>query len=326
MTAPTVSVIMANHNGAQFLGSAIRSLLEQTLQSWELIFVDDGSTDDSAAIAKQAANGDPRISIVGQSANRGPASARNRALELARGEWLAVFDSDDLMMPQRLESLLHSAAQDQAGLVADNQVLFYADGKRCRFLNNSLARAPHWISLADLMRFSRLYSFTPDLGYLKPVVRTSIVRTLNARYDERLRIGEDYNFLARILAEGHRLRLYPTPMYLYRKHASSVSYRLTAADIRALIEADNSLMRLTRLSREETVLLKQRRHSLDSLLAYDAVINAIKAGDHKRGAVLALSHPFIWPLLMRPINARLKRWAATLTRKTALNTQWSSPR
>jgi hypothetical protein len=105
-------------------------------------------------------------------------------------------------MPQRLESLLQSAAQDGAGLVADNQLLFYADGKRRRFLNNRLARAPHWIALADVMRASRLYSSTPDLGYLKPLIRTSIVRALNARYDEEAAHRRDYNLLVRILAEG----------------------------------------------------------------------------------------------------------------------------
>ena len=322
--APKVSVIMANYNGARFLRAAIGSLLRQTLPSWELIFVDDGSTDASVAVAERAASADPRITVIRQPANRGPGAARNRALELARGEWIAVFDSDDLMMPQRLELLVRRADEDNAALVADDQLLFSdAGGKPRRFLKNGLGLAPRWIDLAALIKSTKLYSFNPDFGYLKPLVRASVIKRLHARYNERLRIGEDYNFLARILAEGHQLRLYPLLTYLYRKHESSVSYRMSDADIRALIEADDFLFRRPDLTHQERISLRQRRHSLESLLVYDTVITALKAGEPKIAASLALSHPFIWPLLTRPINARLKRLWATLKQSQALGAQWS---
>jgi succinoglycan biosynthesis protein ExoO len=101
MTAtPDVSVIMANYNGARYLRPALHSLMRQTLTSWELILVDDASSDDSVAVVEQTANGDPRVHIIEQTANSGPAAARNRALEAASGQWIAVFDSDDLMVPQ----------------------------------------------------------------------------------------------------------------------------------------------------------------------------------------------------------------------------------
>jgi glycosyltransferase involved in cell wall biosynthesis len=313
MVAPAVSILMANYNAARFLRGAVQSVMRQTLQSWELIFVDDSSSDDSVSVVNQVANGDPRVRIVKQPTNRGPGAARNCGLELARGEWIAVLDSDDLMTPQRLETLLEGAAQDAAPVVADNLMLFSdSSSKTERFLRNYLGRAPHWIGLAEFIESTRLYSFTPDLGYLKPVIRTEIVKRHGIRYDERLRIGEDYHFLGRILAAGYRLRLYPSAMYLYRKHAGSVSYRMSAADVRGLIPADDFYLNQTNLTRRERSALKQRRKMLNSLLIYDGVISGLKAGHITRAAAVALAHPFIWPLLTVPIAARVRRAVAPL--------------
>jgi succinoglycan biosynthesis protein ExoO len=315
MTGPEVSVIMANYNGAKYLRSALQSLQHQSLKEWELILVDDASDDDSVPMAQKIARTDDRIRIFRQPSRRGPAAARNRALEVANGAWIAVFDSDDLMVPDRLERLLERAISDKATIVADNLMLFGDSGfKPRRYLRNRLGRSPHWISLAEFIDSNRLYSLTPDLGYLKPMIRTDIVRRLNARYDETLRIGEDYNFLARIMAQGHQIRLDPTAMYLYRKHESSVSHRMTAADLNALIAADERFLRLG-LVYEEIKALDRRKRSLESLLAYDGVITALKAKDHTRGALIALSQPRIWPLLTRPLAARLRRLAQTLNRK-----------
>ena len=312
-TSPVVSVIMANFNGARYLHSAIGSLMKQTLSAWELIFVDDASTDDSVAIAREVANGDPRIKIIARRENRGPGAARNAALEGARGEWIAVFDSDDLMAPRRLEVLFNRAASDQAAIVADNLLLFSDTARKPRpHLSNALGNSPHWISLAELIESDCLYSRTPNLGYLKPMIRASLIRQFGVRYDEQLRIGEDSNFLASLLANGQRLRLEPTPLYLYRKHPSSISHRMNADHIHALMDADERFRKQVPLNDRETRLLDRRRQSLDALLAYDRVVHAIKHGEPGRGAGLAMRNPRIWPLLTRPITARLKRMREVL--------------
>ena len=326
INAPAVSVIMANYNGARFLRTAVQSVMGQTLQSWELIFIDDASTDESIAVAEQAANGDPRVRIIKQPVNRGPGAARNRGFEAAQGEWIAVLDSDDLMMPQRLELLLDGAMKDNAALVADNLTIFSdTDPKHRRFLRNHLAWSPHWIGLAEFIESTRLYSWTPDLGYLKPMIRTEIVRRLGLRYDERLRIGEDYHFLARILRDGHRLRLYPPAMYLYRKHAASVSHRMSASDIQALIDADDRYFTRVSLKRREKRALRQRRHMLESLLAFEDVVKAAKEGNTRRGIAILLAHPYVWPLLSRPIIPRIKRFWGALVHKTDPGTDTARP-
>ncbi len=306
-TSPLVSVIMANFNGMKFIGSAMRSLMGQTLRSWELIVVDDASTDLSVATARATARADPRVTIVEQPENRGPAAARNRALGLARGQWIAIFDSDDLMAPRRLEGLLDRAQSDRAAIVADNLLLFSeAAPKPQPYLKHGLGEAPHWIGLTDLFESNCLYSRMPDLGYLKPMVRAELIAQIAARYDERLRIGEDYHFLASLLSGGHRLRLEPSPLYLYRKHESSISHRIGADHIRALIDADERF-RKRALSPRQRKSLDRRRQSLEALLVYDGVVDAIKQGRPAQGAVLAVRHPRVWPLLTRPLTARLKR-------------------
>jgi succinoglycan biosynthesis protein ExoO len=280
----------------------------QTTSSWELIFVDDASTDGSVALARDVTNGDRRVTILPLDENRGPGAARNQALNLVQGEWVAVLDSDDLMDPRRLELLLDRAARDRAVIVADNLLLFSETAPKPRpYLRSGPSDAPRWIGLSDLIESNCLYSRTPDLGYLKPMIKTTLIANMSLRYDERLRIGEDYYFLASLLANGQRLRVEPTALYLYRKHEGSISHRMDAAHIRALMDADERFRQHVVLNHQERRSLERRRQSLETLLVYDGVIRAIKQGSPARGAGLAMRNPRIWPLLTRPITARLKR-------------------
>jgi succinoglycan biosynthesis protein ExoO len=172
-------------------------------------------------------------------------------------------------------------------------------------------RQPSWIALDEFIRSNCLYSRCPDLGYLKPMIRRDVLGEARLRYDETLRVGEDYNFLARLMAHGHRLLLEPTSLYLYRKHERSVSHRLRSTDITALIAAEQRFAGEGRAFRPPVrAALKRRRRTLYSLLAYDAVVAAIKNGDLVAGVGQALKRPHIWPLLMQPVMARLRRLGA----------------
>src|SRR5688500_15704659 len=97
---PTVSVLMAVYNGGAYLAEAVESILGQTLADFELIAVDDGSTDDSPAILKRFAERDPRVRVVTK-ANAGLPRALNDGLALARGEFIARMDGDDVAYPHR---------------------------------------------------------------------------------------------------------------------------------------------------------------------------------------------------------------------------------
>jgi succinoglycan biosynthesis protein ExoO len=314
MSAPTpeISVVMAVRNGGQTIAAAIQSLLNQTIQSWELIVVDDGSDDDSVAVAERVARGDTRISIIAQPFSSGPGAARNRGMVSARGSWVAVFDSDDMMLPRRLEMLLKRTHEDDAEVVADNLIVFSSEtGKQRPFLPAKFAASARWISLAEFIDSSRLYARIPDLGYLKPMVSTQLLRETRVRYDENLRIGEDYDFLARILARGpRRFRLEPSAHYMYRRHAASVSHRIRGVQISALIEAhERFCAEAPGLDAQEAEALERRRRSLQSMLLYDYVIAAAKAGRYGHATGAAIRTPQIWSLLTRPVGARLRSLA-----------------
>ncbi|MCI0680814.1 MAG: glycosyltransferase family 2 protein [Gemmataceae bacterium] len=115
--SPLISVIMSVHNHEAFVGQAVESVLAQTFPAWELILIDNGSTDRSPELIDALARRDPRIRPIHQD-NIGLPAARNRGIGLARGAWIAYLDSDDLWFPIALETYArHVAAQPRTRFV-----------------------------------------------------------------------------------------------------------------------------------------------------------------------------------------------------------------
>ncbi len=311
-TPPQVSIISANFNGARYLPAAIRSVHAQTLTSFEWIVADDGSSDESLRLLTEAAAADPRIRVLAGDRNGGPAHARNRALDVARGRWIAVFDTDDLMASDRLERLVAHALAEDADLIVDNLMLFDdEDHTWRRFLAGRAYNVPRWISLAAYIDSSRMYSRRPGLGYLKPVIRAEALR--GVRYREDLRIGEDYDLVVRLLAAGARLRFEPGALYRYRRHGQSISAAMSAAHVQAMLETDAAIApALGAHPTEVRVAQARRRRSLQRALAYDQVIADLKSGRLLSGLTHGLARPDIWPLLTLPIQARAQRLLARL--------------
>jgi glycosyltransferase involved in cell wall biosynthesis len=117
LSGPMVSIVLPTLNGEQYIGATIESILNQTYENFELIIVDDGSTDETASIIKQIS--DPRIQIVSQQ-NQGVCKATNRGFSMARGKYLVRHDHDDLSFPKRLE----------------RQVKFLEDHPECAFVGS----------------------------------------------------------------------------------------------------------------------------------------------------------------------------------------------
>ena len=105
MTNPSVSVVIPSHNRERYIAAAVGSVIRQTFPHWELVVVDDGSTDRTCDIVESI--GDPRIRIVRLGTNGGIAAARNVGLEEARGDYIAWLDSDDVAKPHRLATQVH---------------------------------------------------------------------------------------------------------------------------------------------------------------------------------------------------------------------------
>ncbi|MBC8088615.1 MAG: glycosyltransferase family 2 protein [Phycisphaerae bacterium] len=114
---PLVSVVVPAFNAGQYLGEAIESMLAQSIQNIEIIVVDDGSTDDTSAIAQRYADLDKRVRVHTRAWQSGkPACPRNDGIRLARGEMIALLDADDLATPTRLEEEVNAMRKSGAGL------------------------------------------------------------------------------------------------------------------------------------------------------------------------------------------------------------------
>jgi succinoglycan biosynthesis protein ExoO len=310
---PCVSVVTANYNGSAHLAAAVRSVLSQTLADLELIIVDDCSTDDSLEVIGRAADGDARVRVLRQDRNGGPAAARNRALAVARGRWIAVFDGDDLMAPERLEQLVARGEIDGCDIVADNLMLFDdagETGSRPFFPTGATAEV-RWITVSDYIASGPIYARKPNLGYLKPLFRAAALGGM--RYNETLRIGEDYEFVLRLLLKGARMRLTPRALYRYRKHASSISSTLRREHIEAMLAADLGLgPQIAAHGPGVDRTQRARIRSLERALDYDRLISRLKARKFAAACALAIARPGLWPLLAMPIEARAKRLGARL--------------
>ncbi|MFB0613851.1 glycosyltransferase family 2 protein [Aurantiacibacter poecillastricola] len=129
MSTPRVTVVMSVYNDGPFVGHAIDSMLDQTFGNFEFLIVDDRSNDDSADVIAERAASDPRIRVL-PSPEKGRIPALNTLLSAARGEWIALMDSDDYSMPDRLEKQLALADSDpRLGVIACHATLIDAAGK-----------------------------------------------------------------------------------------------------------------------------------------------------------------------------------------------------
>lgn len=208
-----VSVIIPLYNTEKYIGACLASVLGQTHQEFEVIVVDDGSTDGGAVIAENI--GDERIR-VDRGANRGVAAARNRGLALARGEMVAFLDADDLWYPAKLSEQI-SLLQNDRGLVAVGAVFQYLSGNG-RVLGRMGQEVRDAGSRERLQR-GRLMPF--PISSL--IARTDIVRAAGG-FDESLPPVEDLDLMTRLALAGS-VATVMRPLGAYRVHSNSASAR-----------------------------------------------------------------------------------------------------
>lgn len=127
MEGPNVSIIIPVYNASKYLPACLESILAQTCPDFELILVDDCSTDDSLLFCKQYAACYSQIHLLQHTHNQGAAAARNTGMKLAQGDYLAFIDADDYIEPEYLEKLLQAAAQAKADVVVEGCKLWQED-------------------------------------------------------------------------------------------------------------------------------------------------------------------------------------------------------
>lgn len=315
MPDPIVSIIVANFNGERFLADALASARAQTLRAIEIIVIDDASSDSSVEIANKVAREDGRVRVIARTAQSGPGGARNDGLAVARGKWIAVLDSDDMMHPARLENLVGEAEKSKADMCADDLLVFQEGAPPKSHLSHR-QRKLGWLSAPDLI--TPIYSRKPSLGYLKPIIRASFLDTHSIRYDPDLLIGEDYDLVLRLLAKGAKFRLLDSPTYFYRKHSSSISHRLSGQNLERMLAADERLQALfTESKRDVARAFDARRASIEDALAFASIISSLKARKFREAGITGARNPRAIPLLAMPVAARLRRIRSSRIKRTA---------
>jgi succinoglycan biosynthesis protein ExoO len=306
---PRISVVMANYRGAAHLPAALDSVLAQTIRDIEIIVSDDASPDDSAAVVRDYAQRDPRVRLIEASANGGPAAARNKALRAARGEWIAIVDSDDVIEPERFAILLAETERLQGDAVADDLLFFSENGEGPALLGGHASEGPFPVSPEFFIRSNITGNGLPPLGYLKPMYRRSSIAGL--LYDENMRIAEDYDFLLRFLLDGRSLFILPQPLYRYRRHPASISHRLSEAHVLAMIANQQALLadRSGQLPCAVLDALDLRMKSLRRQLAFERLVAAMKGRRPARALGMLATQPHLIAPLARSAS---EHWRARL--------------
>jgi len=303
-----ISVIIANYNGSAFLADAIRSACAQTLRDIEVIISDDASSDGSVAIVRQLIDEDSRVRLVESRTNAGAAAARNRAIDVARGRWIAIMDSDDLMHPDRLRALLRASVTSDADMIADDQLLFDSERRTApeTLLEGAWAKKPRQMFARDYLAANNLYGGGPAFGYLKPIIRSSFLTRHAIRYDEQLLIAEDYNLVVRLLMVGARFWVVPQLGYFYRRHGASLSHRLNMLALTRIRDVEQHWTTAWP-SAELRPLFKARMRSVARAIAFEELVRALKARNLPLAARIAASNPAAATLLRVPLRDAFNR-------------------
>jgi succinoglycan biosynthesis protein ExoO len=306
MATPLISVIMAAHNVGSYIEEAVTSVLGQTARALELIVVDDASTDDTAMRLLKLQARNPRLLLLREGVNAGVSAARNHALALAKGTWIAIVDADDRILPARLTRLIDEAEALGADWIADDQYLL-RDGARDPIARLMTAEAPG----ARLVEADHLVHRDPPdfMGYglLKPVIRRAFLERSGVTYRADLKRYEDFFFLMELAARGARLALLDEPLYVYRLRAGS----LTKIDPRRVLDEMLSVSTRARqvarecgdepldaaLARRETLIARGRR--------YYNIVMPWKAGARRKALTRLIEDPALWPHLAQKFAAKM---------------------
>ena len=314
MAAETeIAVIVAARNAGHTIARAVASALAEP-EVQEIVVVDDASQDGTGAAARGADDGTGRLSIIRLDRNGGPAAARNLAIDRSKSPLIAILDADDFLVPGRFGAML---ATDDWDLIADN-VMFVAEGAPEAV---PAGRVPRFMAEpADLGlpafiegNISRPRAERAELGFLKPVVRRAFLDRYGLRYDEALRLGEDYELYVRAMTRGARFRVIKSCGYGAIVRQDSLSGRHSTADLKQLADADLRLLMGEELDAASRAALERHERSVRSKFRFRRFLD-LKA---ERGAAAALRYWLASPTNALPIGrslvrARLRRFTTAI--------------
>jgi glycosyltransferase involved in cell wall biosynthesis len=267
---PTISVVIAACNAAATLGATLSGALTQTMPVDEIVVVDDGSTDSTAAVAE--AHGQ-RVRVVVQT-NAGVASARNRGLAEAKGDLVTFIDADDYWLPRCVERMVE---QRPAGkwVAAANAYYLRANGLR----SDDVRLRGRFPRSAQQRRAILEENFVPSMSLFP---RTMIAEI--GGFDESLAVAEDWDLWLRAIYAGWRVAVVPEPVGVQRRTQPSLSTDVERMDSWVLRVLEKTLGTLD-LSDEERAYVDRRLVSTQPGTLIRDGEAALRRGDYAEGAL-----------------------------------------
>lgn len=305
---PDLSFVMAAFNAGQWIEAALASALDQREVSVEVVVVDDASSDDTAARVAALAAHDPRVVLIRRKRGGGPSAARNLAFERARGTWIAILDADDVVEPERAHHLIALAERTGCAVAADNVVCF-PDGEPERswpLVPDLPEGAELRVGIAAYLRRNRMMGGRTNLGFLKPIFSRAYLVRHGIRYEEGLRIGEDFLLCLRCLVAGTEMAISGRAGYRYRMVATSLSRKLNVADLDAMRSTYEALAIDAAGNRELGRADAGYRRSLSEMRAYLGLREGLARRDW-RLVLREAGQPACWRAVLALALRKLRR-------------------
>ncbi|MEL0647700.1 glycosyltransferase family 2 protein [Pseudoalteromonas agarivorans] len=278
----TIAVIIAAYNAEKTIIKAVESVVEDEFVS-QVIVVDDCSTDNTMQLINSLQKQYSKISVFTTELNSGPAKARNIALSNCISKWITVLDSDDYIERGRFEKLLaYSEGQD---LIADDKFRINENdsttGKKTML--GDTQKFPVTISLSDFIEsnITKKGEFRKELGFIKPLIRRQFIIDHNLKYQENMRLGEDYELYCRCLIHGANLKLIEASGYVAVVRQNSLSGRHTKKDLVQLRDCDYELAKIESLTPNERKLLLRHAQSINIKIQWICFYSSIKNKHYK---------------------------------------------
>jgi succinoglycan biosynthesis protein ExoU len=297
MNCREVCVVIPAYNAQATIARAVNSALTQDYVQ-EVVVCDDASDDDTSSIARLQDDGTGRLSVITLPKNAGPAAARNVAFAASRSPYVCLLDSDDYFLPGRIARLL-DAEIGEWDLLADDIIIV---PEKLTGESGSLpAVEPARDSVAlDLKSFVAANITRPgyprgEWGFLKPLMRRAFLDEHGLRYDEALRLGEDYALYVQALIAGARFRITGPCGYVAIERDSSLSSQHSAADLKNIIDFDaRCLAGASKLSAGERAALVAHRKATQKKCDYRTVLDIKKERGRLTAVAALLGVPSAW--------------------------------
>ena len=226
MSNISISILMPVYNSEKFLLETVQAVINQSYIDWELILVDDGSTDNSKEICTKLMNDDKRIKYIFQE-NLGVSHTRNVALENAQGKYIVFVDSDDLIHEDYLKILINSIEKNNSDISV------------CNFIERKISNTgkiediTREFYLKEVMEMSEMKDYIMDFGnsgLLNPlwnkIYKREIIENNNITFDEKVETGEDFIFNLQYFRKVKKISFIKDSLYYYiRRNNNSITYK-----------------------------------------------------------------------------------------------------